>query len=521
MGRNVFFAGPVVSSLLIAVGSTGCSGFRDLFSAHADVAAEASGQELPAERLAQIMSSAGKGVQVNRETADFVANIWVDYALLAQAVVQAKLPLDSASVTEVVWPEISEIKGMRWHDTLMAHRGTSADSSVDSLYQSPDLRTIQHILFSAHTNQPPAVRDSVKHQAELTLAKIRKGASFNQLAATLSTDPGSKADSGYLPPSPKGRFVPAFDSVAWSLEPGQMSGLVETPFGYHIIRRPTLAEARGRLADFLTERAGQHLDSLYMDSLAAANNVEVLSSAPAAMRAAAEAPDESRRSTKELVKFRGGSLTVEEYLRWMRALPPQYAMQLKTANDSMLIKFSKILTQNLLLLRVADSAKIALTPPEWATLQRKYLSQLDTLKSEMGLDQSDLTDSAVGLADREKVAQLRVERYFDQLIAGKGKLRPLPSALATMLRERLPYRIHDAGINSAMGLATEMKAKADSAAPKGAMRIAPGGPPIPLPNGAAAAPQKGATAPTAPAPGATAPAPGTTAPAPSAKKPEK
>ncbi len=515
MRRIVFFTGVFVPSLLIGVSSIGCSGFRDLFSAHADVAAEASGQELPATRLAQIMSSAGKGVRVNRETADFVANIWVDYALLGQAVVQGKVPMDSASVTEVVWPEISEIKGMRWHDTLMAHRASFPDSSIDSLYRSPTLRTIQHILFGVHTNQPAPVRDSVKRQAEQALAKIKKGASFNQLAATLSTDPGSKADSGFLPPSPKGRFVPAFDSVAWSLQPGQMSGLVETPFGYHIIRRPTLAEVRGRLGDFLMERAGQHLDSLYMDSLAAANKVEVLSGAPAAMRAAAESPDESRHSTKELVRFRGGTLTVQEYLRWMRALPPQYAVQLKSANDTMLIRFSKILTQNLLLLRVADSAKIALTPLEWATLQRKYMGQLDTLKMEMGLSQADLTDSSVGLADREKVAQLRVERYFDQLIAGKGKLRPLPSGLAMMLRERLPYRIHDAGINSAMELATEIKAKADSAAPKGAMQAAPGGPPIPLPNGAVSAPPKGTT----PAPAAPKGASPTPTPAPSAEKP--
>ena len=523
MRRNVLFAGSTISCLLIGAGITACSGFRDLFSAHADVAAEAGGQELPANRLAQIMSSAGKGVQVNRETADFVANIWVDYALLGQAVVQRKLPVDSASVTEVVWPEISEIKGMRWHDSLMAHRATFPDSSADSLYRSPTLRVFQHILFGVHANQPAPVRDSVKHQAGLALAKIKKGASFNQLAATLSTDPGSKADSGFLPPSPKGRFVPVFDSVAWSLEPGQMSGLVETPFGYHIIRRPTLAEARGRLLEFLAQQAGQHLDSLYMDSLADANKVEVVSDAPAAMRAAAESPDESRQSTKELVRFKGGALTVKEYLRWMRALPPQYAVQLKTANDTMLIKFSKILTQNLLLLRVADSAKIALTPVEWATLQRKYLSQLDTLKSEMGLDQSDLTDSAVSVPEREKVAQLRVERYFDQLIAGKGKLRPLPSALATMLRERLPYRIHDAGINSAMSMATEMKAKADSAAPKGAMQRAPGGPPVPRVNGTVLPP--GATTPPPPAPGTTAPTPGpapsAAAPAPPAKKPGK
>jgi peptidyl-prolyl cis-trans isomerase D len=486
MRRIVTVASLLAPSLLILLGAAGCSNFRDLFSAHADVAAEANGRELPAARLAQIMSSAGKGVQINRETARFVTNVWVDYALLGQAVAHDKVPVDSASVTEAVWPEISEIKGMKWHDTLMARRGAFPDSSIDSLYRVPDMRTIQHILFAARANAAPAVKDSVKRQAGQALARIRKGASFNQLAATLSADVGSAADSGFLPPGPRGRFVPAFDSVAWSLEPGQVSGLVETPFGYHIIKRPTLAEARGPLSDFLVERVGQHLDSVYMDSLSAANKVEVLASAPAAMRAAAESADESRRSTKELVRFTGGALTVQEYLRWMRALPPQYAAQLASANDTMLIRFAKILTQNFLLLREADSAKVALTPLEWESVQRKYLEQLDTLKTEMSLNQSDLTDTSTPLAEREKLAQLRVERYFDQLIAGKSRLRPLPSALATLLRERLPYRVHEAGISRAMEMATEMKAKADSAAPPGAMQRAPGPPPLPLPNGAPA-----------------------------------
>jgi hypothetical protein len=489
MRRIVTPAGLLALSVLL-LGSGGCSNFRDLFSAHADMAAEAGGQELPAARLAQIMSSAGKGVQVSRETAHFVANVWVDYALLGQAVTHGKLPVDSASVAEAVWPEISEIRGTRWHDTLMARRGTFPDSSIDSLYRVPDLRTIQHILFAVRSKAPPAAKDSVKRQADQALGRIRKGASFNQLAATLSKDPGSAADSGFLPTGPRGRFVPAFDSVAWSLEPGQVSGLVETPFGYHIIKRPTLGDAREHLSDFLVEQAGQRLDSLYMDSLSAANDVEVLASAPAAMRAAAESADQSRRSTKELVRFTGGALTIREYLRWVRALPPQYSGQLRTANDTMLIRFAKILTQNLLLLREADSAKVGLTPLEWESLENKYLGQLDTLKREMSLDQSDVTDTSTPLAEREKVAQLMVERYFDQLIAGKGRLRPLPSALATLLRERIPYRVHEAGITRAVELAADMKARADSAAPPGAMQRAPGPPPLPLPNGGAPAPSQ-------------------------------
>jgi hypothetical protein len=105
------------------------------------------------------------------------------------------------------------------------------------------------------------------------------------------------------------------------------------------------------------------------------------------------------------------------------------------------------------------------------------------------------------------VAGLKVEKYFDGLIDGKTRLRPLPSALATLLRDRLPYAVHDAGVNRAVELGTELKAKADSAAPQGPMQRAPGGPPVPgLPQG----PAPGSAA---PAPGTGSPTPGSTAPA--------
>ncbi|HUR96045.1 MAG TPA: peptidylprolyl isomerase [Gemmatimonadales bacterium] len=495
---------------VLAIGLSGCGNFRDLFSAHADVAAEAAGQELPAKRLAQILNAGGKGVQINRQTADFVANVWTDYALLGQAVVRNQLPLDSVSIAEAVWPEISELKGTHWHDSLMSRRASVSDAQVDSVYQAPDTRVLQHILFASRPQSAPPERAAVRKKAEATLAQIRKGADFDKLAAALSEDPGSKADSGYLPPSPRGRFVPAFDSAGWALQPGQVSALVETPFGYHIIKRPSLEAARSRIVDHLEERAGVRLDSLYMDSLATANKIEVVSGAATAMRAAAESPDESRKSNKALVKYKDGQLTVKDYLRWVRALPPQYTSQLREANDTMLTKFARILTQNVLLLREAEANKVAITPIEWASLKRHYESQLDTLRTEMNLQGGDLTDSSVSLGEREKVAGLRVEKYFDQLIDGKVRLRPLPSALATLLRERLPYSINEAGVSRAVEIASETKAKADSSAPKGAMQPAPGGPPVP----GGRTPTRIVPGPLTPsAPGARPQAPGTQAPA--------
>jgi hypothetical protein len=106
------------------------------------------------------------------------------------------------------------------------------------------------------------------------------------------------------------------------------------------------------------------------------------------------------------------------------------------------------------------------------------------------------------------VAGLKMEQYFDKLIGGKATLRPMPSALATLLRERLPFRIDQAGIERAVNIAKEMKAKADSAGAGegGPVRRAPGGPPIPGPGAAPQAPGQGGAAP-APKPGATTPTP--------------
>jgi hypothetical protein len=98
----------------------------------------------------------------------------------------------------------------------------------------------------------------------------------------------------------------------------------------------------------------------------------------------------------------------------------------------------------------------------------------------MGLDSAVLGDSSAAAADRSKVAAMKVDQYFDHLVSGKSRLRPLPSALATLLRERGQYRIYEAGLNRAVELAEAERAKADSTKAKaGPMQPAPGPAPIP------------------------------------------
>ena len=439
----------------------GCNSFRDLFSAHADQAAEAAGQELTAERLAQIMGQT-KGVQITREAADFVANVWVDFTLFAQALAQQKNLSDSATIVETMWPQIAQVKGDRWFDTVLTRRLQLSSGAADSLYNAGEMRLVQHILYTVPQGAPESDRTASREKAQGTLARIRGGADFGALASVESQDFQSARDSGYLPPSPRGSWVTSVDSAIWSLAPGTVSGLVESPYGYHIIRRPSAAESRNRLQTYLEGLATQQLDSLYRDSVATARGLEVTGSAVAMMRSAISDPENQRNSTKKLVEFRGGGFTVADFLRWVFALPPQFVQQLRQATDDQLKEIVTLFAQNTILLQQADSAGIGLSALEWAALQQQQRAGIDTLRVALGLG-SEISDSSVSASERAKLAALRLDTYFNDLITGKTRVRPIPATLSAFLRKNGSYRVNEAGLARAVEIA-QAKQRADSAA---------------------------------------------------------
>jgi parvulin-like peptidyl-prolyl isomerase len=468
-----------VAACLI-LGVAACGDAKNLFVSKGKVAAKAGDLTLSPERLAHILVGP-RGMRVTKDAAAYVTGLWVDYALFAQAAADGKLPRDSADAARALWPEIAELRTKHWHDSIVARRPPASPNALDSVYAGNDVRVFQHILFSTGPKATPAAKAAARKQADATLARIKGGADFGKLATELSGDPGSKRDNGYLPPARRGQFVPAFDSAGWSLKPGELSGVVETQFGYHIIRRPDLEAVRERLTGFVGERGSQTSDSIYMEKLAADNKLVVAKNAAADMKAAVQNPEASLMSRKELTTFKGGKLTVAEYLRWVRALPPQYVAQLRVANDSALHGFARVLSLNLLLLREADSAKVNLTPEEWKQLYDRYTQAVDSLKTDLGFTPADtaLADSAVAA---------KLTQYFDGLVAGTVRMRPVPSALGTLLREQGDYRVDEVGVSRAFELAQAQRTKADSAAGSRTgtgMQRAPGGHPVPAPTPAA------------------------------------
>jgi len=88
--------------------------------------------------------------------------------------------------------------------------------------------------------------------AKEILAKIEAGEDFGALAKEYSEDPGSKENNGDLGYFPRGKMVPEFEKAAFSLNVGEVSGLVKTDYGYHIIKvegKKTIEDLKGEVSD--------------------------------------------------------------------------------------------------------------------------------------------------------------------------------------------------------------------------------------------------------------------------------
>jgi len=457
--------------VLAVVLTAGCG---DFFSAHADLAAKAGPHELTTVELGNLLGRI-KNLQLTPEAADLLSNIWVDYTLFAQAAAEGTLPEDSAAVAEVMWPELAEIKADRWYEALMARRAPVSDAVADSVYRADSVRVLQHILIRVPQGAQDAQRTAARRTAQEALAKVQRGEDFGAVAGEYSGDPGSRMDHGFLPPSPKGAFVAAFDSAAWSLGEGEVSGLVYTPFGIHIIKRPRREAIRERLTDWIREAAQRTMDSLYLKQLAADKDLKVSGSAPALVRQALDDEQGMRQSSKKLATFTGGAFTVADFLRWVPALGPVAARQIRQAGDEQLTDLVTQLGQNRLVLDQADSAGMQPSELQWLGVRQSYDAQVDTLKLLLRLD-GDVTDPSLDEAARRQVVRLKIDQFFTRVAEGTVRLRPMPSLLATVLREREGYEVNIAAVNRAVEVAQGDSTKSGA---KGPLQPATGPPPIP------------------------------------------
>jgi peptidyl-prolyl cis-trans isomerase D len=112
-------------------------------------------------------------------------------------------------------------------------------------FGTPEERRASHILISVKPTAPQAEQDAAKAKAEQLLQQARQNpAEFAELARNNSQDPGSAANGGDLGFFCRGTMVKPFDDAVYGLKVGEISGLVKSDFGYHIIKLIAIKPSR-------------------------------------------------------------------------------------------------------------------------------------------------------------------------------------------------------------------------------------------------------------------------------------
>jgi peptidyl-prolyl cis-trans isomerase D len=225
-------------------------------------------------------------------------------------------------------PADREISDAEVAELIAAHEDDlrAAYEAQAQRFDRPEQVRARHILLRADASLPAPERAAVRKRAEALLERLHGGANFPELAEQLSEDPGSKQRGGDLGFFGRGQMVKAFEDVAFSLEPGKLSDVVETAYGFHVIRSEEY-------------RPAEHQDYEQVRELLARERIG-RDAALARAREAAEALAEavrSGRSLEEAARARGLTLSRSG---WLRRRPDGFVPELGAAQELLAAAFT-------------------------------------------------------------------------------------------------------------------------------------------------------------------------------------
>jgi peptidyl-prolyl cis-trans isomerase C len=149
------------------------------------------------------------------------------------------------------------------------------------LFQQPEQVKARHILIKVQADAPDDQKAEARKKIEAVQQKVQKGEDFATLAKTYSEGPSGPrgGDLGYFR---RGQMVKPFEEVAFSLKPDQTSEIVETRFGYHLIKvddkkpakKMTYAEVKDRLNDHLKKQKATSEADAYIETLRKGAKIE-------------------------------------------------------------------------------------------------------------------------------------------------------------------------------------------------------------------------------------------------------
>jgi hypothetical protein len=444
---------------------TGCDSLKDAFSAHSNVVAKAADQELTVTRLATLMGSSQ--APLRKDVANAIVDAWVNYHLIAEAAANSDSLKDNKKIDEAMWAVTANIKAKKWYDQVSKSWKSPDSSDAEAAYNNGTLLAASHILLLTQ-DTTPAGKAKVRQKIDALRAQV-SSANFADMARKNSQDPGSAPRGGSLGVFPRGAMVKEFDQATAALKPGEISPVIQTQYGYHIIRRPLFSEVKGEFVQALQAGGMQAAESTYLAGLETSNKVEVKPGTAATIRAVVENPATHRSDKTTLATSSLGKFTAADLSRWMETFPPQaqVAERVKSAPDSLLPMFVKNFVRNELVLHAADSAKLGPSQQQMDETRKMFRTTVTNAWTALNVDPKSLDAAAKSRSDREKLAAQRVEDYVTKLLQQQAQYVDVTLPVQNVLRDKYDFTINPEALDQVLLEAAKVRLATDSTSKAG------------------------------------------------------
>ncbi len=194
---------------------------------------EAGLKELADRRL---LLHAAREAGVSVSDAEVDSMLQAQYARVGGKERFAALLSQNGITEDVIRKQLNEMLLIqKYLETKLKDAEAVSEEEIEKAYQEDKTATVRHILLSTQ-GKSKEEKAKIHEKMERLRERARAGEDFAELAKQYSEDPGSKENGGLYADFPRGRMVPPFDSAAFNTPVGQISGIVETQFGYHILQ---------------------------------------------------------------------------------------------------------------------------------------------------------------------------------------------------------------------------------------------------------------------------------------------
>ena len=172
---------------------------------------------------------------IDKKTVDEYVDLFVNYKLKVAAALDAKLDTLSSFKKEFAMYRDQEVRPAFIDSTALLDEARAIYDRTKEHIGPRGLIKPAHILVYVPQKAPTAKFEEARQKADSLYNVLKGGADFAELAGKYSQDPGSAKNGGELPWLQPGQTLKEFEDAAYALQPGEMSGVVQSPVGFHII----------------------------------------------------------------------------------------------------------------------------------------------------------------------------------------------------------------------------------------------------------------------------------------------